>query len=305
MSPAPPLALTGGIPVLTGGIVFLVLSIMSSVTIAVLLRFGESRGVTRLVVIAANYVVATGVSLVLWHGDGWIVPHPGALLLGALTGISFALTFLMLILAIGRVGIAIPVSITRLAVIIPVLASVLAYGESPTSLQMIGLVLALVALGFFGKAALTGQTVHVRLPVRNVLLMIGLFAGMGINELNMKVFKEMFPVDQMHGFLTVLFGTAMVFAWILVWRRRTVVRARDIRLGLALGVPNACASIFLILALDHLPGIVVFPVNDVCIVLLSTLAGILIWREMPTRWGWVGLSLAAGAIALINTVPMA
>jgi len=292
---------TGNVTVVGAGILFLILSILSSVIIANLLRFSEHRRSSRLVVIAANYITCTVASVIYGLATGGLSLSGGVAGLGILTGVSFALTFWLMIIAIGRVGIAIPVSVTRLAVVLPIAVSLVVYGERPNPWQQAGLVLALVALVLFGRSAGgDGRTVVPRW--QTVLLVLGLFLGMGINGVNMKIFQEEFSIDaSLYGFLAFLFGTAMLLSWVLVLtRRRERVTPFAVGLGLVLGLPNLLSSVFFILALRYLPGIVVFPLNDVGIVIVSALTGVLFWREKLALLTRLALVVSLAAIALMN-----
>lgn len=285
-------------------------AILCSVTIAVLLRRVEERRGNRLVVIAANYLTAVAGSLLAWGLEGF--PAVGAFTggLGLLGGVVFIGTFLLMTAAIGRVGIAIPVSVTRLAVVVPILVSMVGYGETPDRFGAAGLFLALVALALFGAAvaARAGEGSK-RAPGRRRAVLgawvpvVGLFLAMGTVEVVLKVFKENRPAGapyQPFGFLLVIFGTALVIAWTSVRWKGSAVKRPDLLTGLALGVPNILSTVFFLYALRGLPGIVAFPVNAMSIIVLSTAAGIVIWREHPTRGGWAALACAVLSIVCIN-----
>ena len=285
------------------GILFLLLSISSSVIIANLLRYSEGRGASRRVVIAANYLVTFVGGGALWLATRTEALPGEAMILGAVTGITFVAAFLLMIVTIGRVGIAIPVSVTRLAVVSPVVVSIIAFGEKPDGFQYLGLALALAALVMLGWAARQEEYRPPGSRSGSGWLLLWLFVCMGINGVNLKIFEELFSVEtHLYGFLTCLFGSAMIMAWITVfWRRKEPVRQFDFGMGLLLGIPNFLSSAFFILALRYLPGIVVFPANDVGIVLVSAATGVLFWKETLTWPVKMALLLAAVAIAILNT----
>ena len=62
------------------------------------------------------------------------------------------------------------------------------------------------------------------------------------------------------------------------------------------------ANLALLLALDRLPGAVVFPVMQAGIMIVRALFAAVAWRERPGRLGAAGIAVAAGAVALINLV---
>jgi len=100
--------------------------------------------------------------------------------------------------------------------------------------------------------------------------------------------------------LTILFGMALILSWVIVIAKKEQILGRDVCFGLILGVPNGLSSIFFILALHKLGGLMVFPVNDVGVVVFSSLAAMVIWREKLNQTGWVALAVAIVAIVLMN-----
>ena len=290
--------------------------VLCSVCIALLLRWAEHRQASRIVVIASNYVTTTAAGLFFWGTDGFpAIPVP-VVLLGLLGGTVFIGTFLLMTAAIGRIGIAIPISVTRLSVVVPVLFSMAVYGERPGPLGFAGLAMALAALALFGLASrkAVARTAGARragaaaLPnpkpgLQAWLSVVTLFLSMGAVEVVLKIYKEMHTPDRPYlpfGFLMVVFGSSMAIAWTWVAVRGARIRRRDVGAGLLLGIPNILSTYFMLLALRGLPGVVAFPVNSLSIIILGTLAGLVFWKEKPTGGVWSALGLAALAIAAVN-----
>ena len=71
-------------------------------------------------------------------------------------------------------------------------------------------------------------------------------------------------------------------------------------LGSLLGLVNLAQLVFLLLALDALPAVVVFPVSAALGIALNALASIWFWRERPPPAGWAGIGLAGIAVILLN-----
>jgi uncharacterized membrane protein len=71
--------------------------------------------------------------------------------------------------------------------------------------------------------------------------------------------------------------------------------------GIALGVPNYFSIFFLLGALQNnaINSASVFTINNVAIVMLSTLLGILLFKEELSLKNWVGISLAILSIVLV------
>jgi len=116
----------------------------------------------------------------------------------------------------------------------------------------------------------------------------------------MKIFREWQPLGERGLFLLVLFGMASISSWFMIGIRRTKIRTGDITRGILLGIPNFFASYFLIAALQDLPGIVVYPLVNVSIILFTAIGGVLIWKERINRVGWVSVGLAIISIVLLS-----
>jgi len=71
--------------------------------------------------------------------------------------------------------------------------------------------------------------------------------------------------------------------------------------GLALGVPNYFSIYYLLRALHNptLNSASVFTINNVAIVMLSTLLGILLFKEKISAKNWGGIALAVISIIMV------
>ena len=127
----------------------------------------------------------------------------------------------------------------------------------------------------------------------------------GLVDVLLKTFDVLFGGQ--HGsaaFLLLVFTTACVLgsASVLIskqltgaWPHRSVLLW-----GAGLGLFNYGSTAFLLEAVAQLRAPVVFPLNNVGIVLGGALLGWAVWREPLRRRTWAGLALAAGALALIG-----
>jgi drug/metabolite transporter (DMT)-like permease len=76
---------------------------------------------------------------------------------------------------------------------------------------------------------------------------------------------------------------------------------KNLLAGIFLGVPNYFSIYFLLKAFDTLGDkSVVLPVNNIAIVAISALLGVLIFSEKLSKLNWVGVALSAIAIAAIS-----
>ncbi len=101
-------------------------------------------------------------------------------------------------------------------------------------------------------------------------------------------------------YVLLVFVDAALLSAAGLWRSRTRLAWADFWPGLALGLVNLGATHTLLLALNALPGVIVFPVSSAVSIIVTTLAGVLIWRERLGRANLAGIVAAVAAVALIN-----
>ena len=123
---------------------------------------------------------------------------------------------------------------------------------------------------------------------------------MGSGDLSLKVFRELFPAESTPGFILMVFGVSSLITLALVILRGVRINRRIVLGGILLGIPNFSAAYFILNVLQVYPGAIAFPLNNIGIIALSTLAGLFIWRERPRRRTWAALSLAVAAVVLLN-----
>ena len=72
--------------------------------------------------------------------------------------------------------------------------------------------------------------------------------------------------------------------------------------GILLGIANYCSMYFLLKALriDGLDSSSVFAINNVAIVAVSTLIGLILFREKISTKNWIGIILAVISIFFVS-----
>lgn len=275
------------------GMAFLFLTILCSVAIAIILKVNEGRSGDRLVAAGANYVVAALLGLIFRQGSLGEITW-GTVGAGATVGVGFVCGFLLLMVGIERLGLAIPASVARLSMLLPTVASLLLYHEHPSPLAIAGIALGVASFLLLGSVRGPGGEGR----GGGLAIIIAIFVVSGCTDISLKVAQQS---GLAHGpFLTIVFAAAAVLCWICAAASRREIRGRDLILGGILGVPNFFSGYFLILTLDRVPASVVFPAISAGVVVAVTLAALLFWKEHPTRRAWIGILLAALAVALLG-----
>ncbi len=277
--------------------VYLALAIMTSVTVAVLLKVSEGAGRNRLAVALVNYCAASMLTFILWLLGGAIPMSRITVICGIYAGITWVVSLILMMYAIKLIGVAISSAVIRTGVVLPVILSVALWSEMPGALQVVGIVLAAVAVVML---SLKVVRVERKWHWHYALIMALVWLASGAAQLASKLFaEECHPVER-EGYLVVLFLVASGFTWLWLKGTGRSIKMGDLSYGTAVGVPNALTGFFLVTALGVVPGIIVFPTSAAAGVLLTVLFGVTIWREKLGLKGAVGIAIAVLALVLVN-----
>jgi len=274
---------------------FLLLVILCSTSIALILKYNDTKKGELIVLLAGNYLVASLIALIL------LLINPSAkfsfqtLLFGAALGFLFVITFFALALAIRHAGTGLAITSSRLSVIIPIIISILFFNESPNELYVIGFLFTLITFVLFYFSVKSGHKDGD--GILKYFFLIAVFIGIGINDFALKFFKVWRSELEEPFFIFFIFSSAFIYSTIYIIAKKVRIIPQTALWGLLLGVPNVLTTVFLLSALAILPAIVVFPLMNVGIILLTTFMAYLIWKEKLNRWGI--LALASGLLAII------
>jgi drug/metabolite transporter (DMT)-like permease len=202
-----------------------------------------------------------------------------------------------MMVSIRDIGITITATMSRLSVVLPIIACVTVWSEHVGFVDGSGIALAVVAVLLLStRAAKRGGKV----TAWGVLLLALLLLSLGFAQLSLKIFERYCPPHEVTPFVMVLFITATVLTGIWMLAGKSKVQPRDITFGAALGIPNLLTGAFLTLALQEVNGAVVFPVSNVASLFFMALFGVWVWKERLGLRGAFGLALTVIAILLIN-----
>lgn len=275
--------------------IWLIPAALCSISIALILKVNERGRGRRVVIAGANYLVAAAVSA-LMIGRGVAAPAASTLALGAVSGVVYVLGFLVLMAGIARGPLAVPVTVARLSVVIPIVLSIALWRETPGPAQWLGIALGIAAIALFGRGI---SSCGGRADAGFGRLMIALFLALGAGDVLLKAFRETGRDADRPVFTLALFATAAALTWAIVAARRIRVEGRTFALGLLLGVPNLGSTVFTLLALRSVGASVAFPFINLAVIAGSTALAYLLWREKPGPYGVAGLALAVPAIVLL------
>ncbi|GLU44481.1 EamA family transporter [Allomuricauda sp. NBRC 101325] len=281
----------------------LALSVLSSTWIFVVFKLYDVYKVQTLVAIIVNYITACLVGLTLYEGkmdanliidSSWVL---GPVFMGAL----FITVFNLMAKTSQVAGVSVASVATKMSLVIPVLLGVFLYKERLSFIEITGIVMALTAVYLVSAR---GKGLHV--DRKHLLLPILVFLGSGIIDASIKYFEEQHLSDQeIPIFSSMIFGFAAISGLLFIAfksnKTQMKLNLKNILGGVALGIPNYFSIYFLIRALrsDLLSSAAVFTINNVAIVMLSTLVGILLFKEKLSAKNWGGVAIAILSIILV------
>lgn len=294
--------------------IYLLLSILSSCCIYLVFKYISIFKISILPVIIVNYFVAfvlgigftetalselTNSTEATWF---WFSLY---------LGVMFILVFNLMAKTTASHGVGVVSVASKMSLSIPVLFVFLYYGEAFTWFKFIGFVLALVAVFLISYSKPSSLNQLDTSNKFNLLLPVLMFLGSGIIESSIKFAEEeLIPNNEVANFSAFVFLTAgccgLVFTVIQKFLKTEVLNdnanfKKTLVAGIALGVPNFFSIYFFILALksEILTSAAVFIVNNVAIVILATLLGIVLFKEEFKFKNKLGIALAILSICLI------
>lgn len=275
---------------------YLLLAPICFAAFSLIIRQAQRLQVDMLVVGAANYAFAAVVFAGLAVRQG-LPTAPSVTSLGVLAGVIFVSGYFVLLATMSDRGVSLTSALMQLSVLIPMAVSLLLWHEALTAAKAAGAGLCLVAMPL---VILDRGLSTAPLTWRRFLLAAGMFVANGLALLCSKVFQMLGHPEHLNAYSALLFGTAAVGGVAVALRLRAQVTAAAVGWGVLLGASNAGAVLLLIVALQHVPGFVVFPVVAALSLGLVAVFAATVWRETPGRLGWTGLALTAAAAVLAN-----
>ena len=276
---------------------YLVLAIASSALLAVIMRVSERYSRNDMTMLAANYLMCALASVAYAGGVSMPADTTGMGLtvgVGLVNGALYLAGFVLLKWNITRSGVVLPSTFMKLGVLVPTVAAMLIFGEQPRITQLIGVAVALGAIlliqGVGGKGEGSGGLGGL------ILLML---CG-GTADTMSKVYETWGNPALKNHFLLFTFLVALMLCAALCILRRQKVTLMDALWGLLLGVPNYYSARFLLLSLEEVSAVVVYPTFSVGTIVLVTLVGALIFREKLGRRKMAVLGMVMAALALMN-----
>ena len=286
--------------------IFLALSIIASTLIFVIFRLFASYNINTLQAIVVNYFVACSCGVIGYQNSIELSAIPQynwfyyTLALGAL----FIIVFNLMAITTQHNGLSVVSVATKMALVIPIAFGLWYYKEPLGTSKAAGIVLALIAVYLVAVK----KDSSIILQKKNLVFPVLVFLGSGLIDTSLNFLQNDFITDKslIPLFSSTIFLTAGVIGIMVLVAQKIkgvlVLEFKNIIAGIVLGIPNYFSIYFLVKALrsNLFDSSGIFTINNVGIVIISTLLGIVFFKEQLSIKNWIGITLAVISIALVS-----
>lgn len=285
--------------------IYLLISICISSALFVIFKLFEVFKINTLQAIIVNYLVAAILGFYLSDlpvSVGEIVNQ--SWFLGAfLLGILFIAVFNLMALTSQRNGLSVASVAGKMSLVVGVVFGILYYHESANLIKVVGIILALLAVYL---ASIKGGKLESDKKKSSLLFPILLFFGSGCIDTSLKFIETTYVQE---GGVPIFSATIFAFAFLFgivflvykIFKGEFKFHYKNILGGIMLGIPNYFSIVYLLKALsaDGMESSTAFTVNNVGIVVLSTLLGLVLFREKLSLKNWLGVLIAILSVYLV------
>ena len=285
--------------------IWLLLSIFTSSTMMLIFILFKKYNINTFYAIVVNYLVCVLIALPFANGFEISDYMTGWLPLGFLLGSFFISLFFIIGKTTQIMGATVTTVAMKLGYVIPIFLAFTYYGEQITIIKIIGIALTILAVLFTSfKKEKSTEKINIKL----LLLPIIIFLGSGIaDSIVQRVSIKYFSLGGFEMFNLVLFTTAFSIGLIVALlnnfrTKNNFFTKKTIIAGILLGLPNYFSIYFLFKALnvENWEDSFVFPVNNIGIVIFSSVLAVIIFKEKLNKYNLIGLALAVFSILVLN-----
>ena len=279
--------------------IYILLSISCSVTVAVLLKLAKRYKIHVLQAVLWNYLTAILLSYIFFRPDlKEMIGIPSTLALSI--GILLPVLFVILATSVQKIGIVKSDIAQRLSLFIPILASVYLFGENFTWLRIAGL-----GAGFIAIILTLSRKQTVKDDSGSYIYPVLVFIGFGLIDVMFKKLALDKSIPYTSTLMLIFCISFVVAAFILIYV--VLVKKRKVELinffcGIVLGCFNFGNILFYMKAHRAMASnpSTVFAAMNMGVIILGSLIGVALFKEKVSKLNYIGITLALVAIFLIT-----
>ncbi|MDF2518362.1 MAG: transporter [Sphingobacterium sp.] len=286
--------------------IYVLISVICSVTVAVLLKMAKQHGVETKQVIVWNYPMAVALTYFMLRPEvkeiSWdALPFPLYLALAVL----LPGMFVFIALSIRYSGLVKTEVAQRLSLFIPLLAAFFLFHEKLQGNKLLGIVVGLLAIicSIGWRKSLPTVTLS-NTGYKNSLYPLLVFIGMGIIDILFKQVALHVTIPYVSS-MFIIFVMAMLIAFALlgyfIFVEKQNFSGKAVVYGLILGAFNFCNILFYMKAHRALPEnpSVVFTGMNIGVISLGALVGVLFFKERLSWLNYLGIVLSIVSVLII------
>ncbi len=292
--------------------IYLILSILVSTLFGISFKVISIKNINAFQAIIVNYVVAgslgflttqSGITPITAFNQPWIG-------FGIGLGIVFIGSLFVISEVTAKQGISVAQVAQRMSFVLTISIAILCFDEKITVFKIVGIILTIIAVYLVSHK----QTENKATSKFWWLFPLIIFIASGIIDSSINYVTNPLQGNLLQGnsldvFLSTIFATAfviglMVLLYQLIIKKETF-QLQAIPAGLILGVINYGTMFFLGKALGSglLDSSILFPVNNLCILTISTIISVLVFKEKLSQKNWLGIALSLLAIFILGILP--
>jgi len=276
--------------------IYLVFAIISSALVSIVMRLSTGRIKANMAMLAANYCTALILSLATGNVSGLVNSMDGievALLLGAINGVLYMVSLVSFQKSVAQNGVVLSSVFMKLGILVPMLLSITVFAEMPSLVQILGFIIAIISIVIINSG---GEQKEKKFDFSLVILLI----LSGSADSMAKIFEEIGVAAQSGVFFTLTFLVAMSLCIVRLIKSGQRIGKNEVLFGCLIGIPNFMSAKFLLLALERMPAVIIYPSYSVATILVVTVTGVLAFKEKLRAAQWLAMLLILAALILLN-----
>lgn len=285
----------------------LLVCILFNAYISVVFKIFEKFEVRTLQAIVVNYFVCA-LTASVFMGKAAVTPavfEKEWIVAAILIGLTFVVTFNLFAVTVQKFGVVLGSIFQKMSLIAPTLFAIIVYGESAGAIKILGVLLAIASIFVISLNKNSNPEESRTNSVWLWIFPIGTFIGSCFVDGSLFYVNETGLASSLDiDFIATLFFFAGCFGVFFVifdyFKNKTGYRWKEIIAGFGLGIPNFF-SIYLLLKVlaNGMDGSVVFPINNVGILLATAILGLLFFKEKFNTQKLIGFTMAVLSIILV------
>lgn len=290
----------------------LILTILCTSWLLISFRLFTIFKIDQLQAIIINYLVCAVTGFFFDHNYEKILALQSIdpwLICAVITGACFLPTFYLMAYSVKHINVTITTIASKTSLIIPVTISLLYLNSagSFTWMNSLGLLLGFGAIVMTSVKNKDTSTEQIRPTSRfHYFLPALVFLGGGLVDVMVNITNYKFLPEEYSGLFPFFAFSASATTGLIVLLGKISfaqekIHWKNVAGGLMLGIPNYLSIFFLIRALRDFDndGALIFPVLNICVILVNSLVAIAFFKEKMTKFNYFGLVLALLSLLLM------